>query len=330
MEGSAMKIRGIDFGNVWAGSGSMGFFGGGYWFHKFWRWKRLKWLSWMGIDPLDLSDVCFVSTTATIDPVEGNMPLADDFEPKEWFPRCIKTKWRKAAMLNSKRFSNPGLPALLDSGRWQERKRPFWISLGSISEKPADRLRDFERMARALEPYRKQFKAPFGLQPNPSCINTGHDLRALMAESFQMLDILGSLGVPLVPKYSIEGTSARGVLQLQDSPHCDGICVSNTVSYKYAGLGKKIWGREVSPLAHLGGGAISGPELCPMVCSWICQAREIGFAKYINGGGGVFDRDAVVRFWDADANSVYIASVIPMRPWRVKSIIDQANALPWD
>ena len=114
-----MRLREINFGPVLDGSGVEGFFGEGYWFHKFLR-------------PLGLNfnGCAFVAKTATLKPRKGNMPLKDDgITPKELKPKCVKVKLFKGVALNAVGLSGPGAIALFEDGRWQKRTRPFFYRL---------------------------------------------------------------------------------------------------------------------------------------------------------------------------------------------------------
>lgn len=316
-----MKLRGVEFGNVLGASGVQGFFGEGYWFHRPWHPFGL-----------DFSGMTFVSKTATLFRRDGNMKLTRQFTPKYPFPGCVKAHLRDGVMLNSVGLSNPGLNALLRTGRWQNRRRPFLISLMSLADSPKQRLEELHIMTDIIGRSRDRFFAPFGfgLQVNLSCPNTGHDPRVLIEETAAVLDIVGKLGVPVMPKFSIATAPISAVMQLNDHPSCDAICVSNTLPFGWEGIDwQKVWGSRTSPLAKLGGGGLSGTTLKPLVCQWISRLREIGFQKPINGGGGILYPEDVGQYRRAGASSVFLGSVAVLRPWRVKSIIDEANRLKW-
>ena len=159
-----MKSRQIAFGEVLCASGAQGFFGEGYWFHK--PYKTLF--------RMDMSKTTFVSKTATLNPCTGNMPLNKNFSPREMFPKCIKADFHRGAVINAVGLSNPGLPALLKTGKWQSRTKPFLISIGSIAETQSQRLEDFGRMTDIIQKHRDQFSVMFGIQVNFSCPNVQH------------------------------------------------------------------------------------------------------------------------------------------------------------
>jgi len=304
-----MKLRGIDFGNVLGASGAQGFFGEGYWLHKLWKPFGL-----------DFDGMTFVAKTATLLPRKGNMP----------FTNCVRVSLRRGAMLNAIDLSNPGLGALFSAGRWEKIKKPLWLSIMSVADTPQQRLEELKTMVWRIGRWKNNFSAPFGLQINLSCPNVGHNLGELIGESAKALQIASELRVPLMPKYSIASASIKAIMQLNDDPYCDAICVSNTLPFGWPGINwDKAWGNRISPLAKLGGGGLSGKELRPLVCEWILSLRDMGFGKPINGGGGILCRDDVEHYHNAGASSIFIGSVAVLRPWRVRGIINYANTLEW-
>ena len=315
-----MELRNIDFGNVLGASGVQGFFGEGYWFHKPWHPFGL-----------DFSGMTFVAKTATLLSRAGNMPLTRRYRPRFPFPRCVRARPWRGVMLNSVGLSNPGLGALLGAGEWQMRRKPFWISIMSLARTPQKRLEELRIMVDMIGFAKDGFCAPFGVQINLSCPNMGCDPQELIGESAKVLDIAASLGVPVMPKFSIASAPIHAVRELGGHPGCDAICVSNTIPFGWQGIDwKKVWGSAASPLARLGGGGLSGSPLCPWVCEWIAHLRDAGFTKPINGGGGIMCEEDVVRYHAAGASSVFLGTVATLRPWRVEGIVNQANCLSWN
>ena len=314
-----MNLQETEFGNVLGASGVQGFFEEGYWFHKPWR-----------LFGLNFTDMTFVSKTATLLSRKGNMPLTKNYTPKDFFPGCVKVNLRRGVMLNSVGLSNPGLKTLLCTGRWQKRTKPFLISIMSLAKTPEERLEEFRIMVDIIENCKECFSAPFGLQINLSCPNTGHDPSELIGESAKVLEIAGLLGPPVMPKYSIASAPIEAILQLNNNPDCDAICVSNTLPFGWEKIDwQKVWGSKTSPLAKIGGGGLSGGVLRPLVCEWIKRLRNAGFTKPINGGGGILCPEDAKHYHDAGASSIFLGSVAALRPWKVNSIIDQANNLNW-
>ena len=212
--------------------------------------------------------------------------------------------------------------------KWQARKEPFFISVMSVAPTKQERFDEFWQMVEIFQWAKRDFSAPFGLQVNLSCPNIGHNPGELIRESSEVLSILGTLNIPLMPKYSIATAPIEAVMELDKNPHCDAICVSNTLPFGWKEIDwKKVWGSDVSPLTHLGGGGLSGAFLCPLVCYWIARLRALGFSKSINGGGGILCKTDMDSYYQAYASSVFLGSVAILRPWRVAGIIRHANTL---
>ncbi|MEA3323434.1 MAG: hypothetical protein U9Q12_04395 [Patescibacteria group bacterium] len=303
-------------------SGTMGFFGEGYPYHKFiwpfvWIAKKLA---------------MFVAKTVTVDEVAGNMPLKDDSSPKQMRPDCIFIdfiRWLRGGMLNAVGLSNFGVEYYLKLGEWQKRKKPFAISLMLVRgtrEERADEAREFvEIMLRHLD----QFNVLPILKLNISCPNTSHDVCGLVGEQREILSILTPLGLEIVVKVNAL-SNIENVRKIADHGACSGICVSNTLPWGDLPdwIKWKIFPEFIeSPLAKYGGGGFSGKDMLPIVIVWIARARQAGITKPIVGGGGIFTPLGVWRMYRAGASSISIGSPLLFRPWMVPLNIFTAYVL---
>lgn len=308
-----MRLRGIDFGGVTGQSGVQGFFGEGYRFHRFWRPFGLN-----------FKGMTFVAKTTTLEPRRGNMPLRVDFTPREFRPQCIAVNFRKAAVLNSVGLSGPGAWALLATGKWQARREPFFLSFMPVAKSGAERLEELRDFVALLLENLGGFRAPVGLQLNFSCPNTGHALTELTEEIGEALEIAAVLDIPLMPKLNLL-VPVEVAKRVSDHPKCDALCISNTVPWADVPeeVRLKLFGSTESPLAHLGGGGLSGRYLLPYLFRWLHDAREAGIQKPINAGGGVLTamQARAVKRTAGPNSSVALGSVAILRPWRVRRII---------
>lgn len=315
-----MILRGIDFGHILVGSGTQGFFGEGYWYHKY--------LKYFG---LDFEGSTFVAKTTTLRSRTGNLSFKEDgITPKELFPKCIKVYPRKGIVLNAVGLSGLGAEFLLKDGRWQKIKKPFFISFATVGESFEMRYLEMINFAIMLKKFLSCFKAPVGLQINASCPNVKIDALNSAEEMKKMLEVLSAyVSIPLVPKISVL-MSVETAKEIADDPNCDALCVSNTIPWGALPdkiNWKKLFGTDVSPLAEFGGGGLSGKPLLPIVTEWIADARKIGIAKPINAGGGILSPGDVDVLKDAGASSVFVSSVAILRGWRVSNIIRRANKI---
>ena len=318
-----MKLRGIEFGPCQDASGVRGFFGEGYWWHRYLR--RFG---------LDFAGSTFVAKTTTLGPREGNLPLClDTFQPRERLPKCIVARLRQGVVLNAVGLSGPGALALLATRRWQERTEPFFLSFMSVALTRAERTQELDDFVGTLKCHLKWFSAPVGLQINFSCPNVGLDPLELVEEAKNGLSTAGALGIPLVPKFNL---LLPPVAAIELQFFCDAICVSNTIPW--GKLPANIdWpalfnvaespDEPISPLDHLGGGGLSGAPLLPLVAKWVRDARKAGFDKPIIAGGGILHPRDVDVLERAGADAVALGSIAILRGWRVRRTIKRAHEL---
>ncbi len=308
-----MILRGINFGTVHGASGVQGFFGEGYPYHT---WLRMLGLRFTGMT--------LVAKTTTLRARAGNMKLRKDgITPLSLLPDCIKVNLRQGVALNAVGLSGPGAKALLDDGRWQAQTHPFFLSFMAKEETEQARLRQLETFISMVKRHKSHFKAPFGLQLNFSCPNVGADITELLSEIAASLYIADELGVPLVPKLNILAPPSIAV-ELLHNPHCDGVCISNSIPW--GSLPDRIdwstfWGSDQSPLAHLGGGGLSGAPLLPLVEEWVKEAKRLAPGLPINAGGGILKPEDAIRLRKAGAESIFIGSMAFLRPRNVQRTI---------
>jgi dihydroorotate dehydrogenase len=320
-----MRLRGIEFGDVWIQSGTLNFFGEGYPYHKFWK-------------PFGLTfkGSTFVAKTTTVPPREGMMPLKEDgLTPTEWIPKCIYVDLWKGIALNAVSLSGPGFKALLDMGLWQKMLQRFMISYMSAETTVEARLQETRRFVNILNERLDEFLAPFAIQRNYSCPNVGAVPRPeeeFLDEVMRDLIILGRLNVPIVVKLSVT-TPPKVALRIAQMEECDCIHITNTVAW--GALPDKIdwkglFGTETSPLmARVGfGGGLSGWPLWQLVMDWLIEARDLRFPKPIAAGGGIMGPDDVWPLIVSGAQAICVGSGLSiMRPWLMQKTISKANQL---
>ena len=314
-----MILHTIDFGPVWGASGVQGFFGEGYWYHRLPFGPRFDGMT-------------LVAKTATLDPRAGNMPLdPQTLQPKERFPKCMKVYPRAGMALNAIGLSNPGIEELLARDCWQRLTQPFFLSVAPVGKTPEQRLCEIGDFCGLVR--QEVFAAPFGLQLNVSCPNTGHDFRRLIGEARAMVtvasDRLSDRGVPIVPKFNVLVPPAA-VAEIADMASVSAVAVSNTVPWGELPdriNWEQLFGTTVSPLVEYGGGGLSGAPLLPLLIEWLEKARHARFPKPINAGGGILSSANVRSLKEVGAAGISVGSVAFLRPWRMRSIIAQAHRL---
>ena len=318
-----MELRGIEFGHVFGASGVQGFFGEGYQHHSLLHM----------VPGFSFDGMTFVAKTTTLEPRAGNMPLArDGYSQGSMFPDCIVVKFWKGAMLNAVGLSGPGARSLFACGRWQERTEPFMLSFMSVEETAEQRIRELELFVAILNHHIKhgRLRVPVALQMNFSCPNVGLDPSELVDEVELALSIASRLEIPLVPKFNLM-IDPKVAARISYNSACDAICCSNTVPF--GELGHEIsWvslfntsDPDLSPLAEYGGGGLSGAPIFGSLVRWVADARKAHLNKPIMAGGGIMSAEDVLVLKNVGASSVFIGSVVNLRPWRVQSIIKTAN-----
>ncbi|WKZ26690.1 MAG: hypothetical protein QY304_01145 [Candidatus Paceibacterota bacterium] len=327
------------FGAVWGASGVQGFFGEGYPFHSI--LKRFC--------PGFLLRISFVAKTATLDSRPGNMPLSG-ITPTERLPKCVWASHRKGIALNAVGLSNPGLEALL-LGKfkgvpqtWQERDKPFQISIMSTAQTSEARLRETKDMLGLIGRCATDFQSEFGIQINISCPNVSMSHRSnedTVNETLATLDLAkdSAPGIRIIVKLS-PTFPPESVHQISRHPACWGIVMGNTVPWRSpipwlleeSGLQinwDDLFGKdEKSPLQKRGltqAGGLSGRPLLPIICEWIQRARGSGVQCHLNGGGGILHPKDVCRVFDAGADSISLGSIAFLRPWRLAECITESH-----
>jgi len=312
-----MRLRGIDFGNVFIASGTLNFFGEGWRHHKALRM----------LPGFDFTGATFVSKTTTWPSREGNMKLRDDLQPMELFPDCIRVYPLENVVLNAVGLSGPGARALFWRYKWDLRKEPFLISFMAAGATREDRLREVQSFANDFAWISPGFMAPVGIELNISCPNIGRDkLLFILSEASDQLGILSDLDVPIVLKINALAPIER-VEELAEKGLFDAVTVSNTIPWGALPERidwKGIFGTDVSPLARYGGGGLSGAPLLPIVADWVYEASD-KLSVPIIAGGGVLSKSGVDLLYDAGAHAIMIGSVAILRPWSVQGIIRHTN-----
>ena len=316
-----MELRGEEWAPVFNASGARGWSGEGYWFHKPWWPLGLRW-----------SGSEFIAKTTTLLPRPGNMPLTKGYAPAQLYPPCILVKPLAGVTLNSVGLSGPGAEVLFAKWRdaWVQRKvRRGFISFMSVQDSPGGRLAEAEGFARVFHEFCLQVGTMnVGLQVNFSCPNVSLPTDKLVSEVGQILGAFRQsnvAGVPAIAKFSAATPVWDVVQACQGSRDCDGVSVSNTIPWGKLPDRidwKGLFGSDESPLAHLGGGGLSGKPLLPIVRDWVVQARKLGFTKPIVGGGGVLSSHDADVLLDAGADAVEVGSAAILRPWRVHGIVN--------
>jgi dihydroorotate dehydrogenase len=309
-----MRLRGTSYGYVLDASGARGYFGEGYRYHAL-------------IPGLDFTGSTLVAKTTTLEFRIGNLPLRHDLTPIEWKPKCIVVKPFKGVALNAVGLSGPGAQPLFAKGEWQKRTEPFFLSFMPVEKNIGRRMMEIDLFARLFRKHLPEFRAPVALQVNLSCPNVGIRSTEFVREACLTIAHLQPIGVPLMAKFSVT-TQPEDVIEVGKHFALDAVCISNTIPWGKMPERidwKGLFGSDVSPLARLGGGGLSGKPLLPIVADWVRSLRALGFKKPINAGGGILGPEDVYTLKEAGADSVFLGSIAMLRGWRVRETIKAAH-----
>lgn len=318
-----MILQSIDFGNVFLASGALNFFGEGWPYHKLYKM----------IPGFDFSGATFISKTSTLYQRAGNMPLTVELQPKQLMPSCIKVYPFRGVVLNSVGLSGPGIKALLELDKWQRLRKPFLLSFMAVDATPEKREEEVKIFTDLLGQAMADFSTQVGLEINISCPNTQHNPSELIREAVSQLEIASKLGIPLVIKLNILASS-DAVKEICNSGLCDAIECSNTIPWGQIPeviSWHDLFDTTTSPLAHLGGGGLSGWPLIEIVADWIKRVRDVGIALPIIAGGGIgcrwsYEQD-ILAYKKAGADGIAIGTAMMLRPWRIRRIVDFSSQI---
>ncbi|MEK7585942.1 MAG: hypothetical protein AAB477_01765 [Patescibacteria group bacterium] len=319
-----MILRNIYFGPALGASGVQGFYGNPS--YPEYKHSRIIKMIWGDI----FKNMDFVAKTATVDFNKGNVRLdLGGFAFKKFLPDAIYPMPLKGAALNAVGLSNPGFKSLLLRGIWQQRTQPFMLSFMPIRKTRDERIAETREFVSLLKKHLPKFMAKFALQVNISCPNTGHSQKELTGEASQILDILGELEIPLVPKINAV-LLPQIAHEIMEHKYCDALCFSNSIPY--GEFPKEIkWSKysihDKSPLVFRGytSGGLSGAPIFPVVEKWLTRFSMLNtHTKPIIAGGGVMSKDNVrVLCGFPNVKAISIGTVAFIKPWAVKGIIKE-------
>lgn len=318
---SPLRIGDVTFPHkMFCATGARGFFGEGYWYHRYAKHFGLTW-----------KNTNFSAKTTTLHPRQGNMPLAKDgISPAQLFPRCIIVHWKSGHVLNSVGLSGPGFEDLLNRGIWQEMTEPLSLSVMAVGKTPRERESEYIGLAEMLDEYLEGFLAKIILQINFGCPNAGLHLEELFDEARGAYDIFSDLNVALTANFNaLVPVSLLKELQKQGWA---GFFLGNTLPYDHDNLGREIFGCDQSPLLTRGfpsAGGLSGPRCRIYTLRKLREARLGGIYLPTVAGNGLRTTADVYDLRNAGADGVFGGSIamVPQAMSQMHSVIATANEI---
>ncbi len=199
----------------------------------------------------------------------------------------------------------------------------------AVANSKEERLKEAKSFAKLLVQELPNFQTKIGLQINISCPSTLHKPNDLSREGLELLQIFSALEIPLDLKANVF-IDLETVRELEASGLCDVLTISNTIPAGSLGAGidwRALFDDQLSPLAHLGGGGLSGDLIFPIVFAKIHRLRKAGILMPIKASGGIINVSRVEAMKIVGAQAIEIATVLMLRPWRVKAIIERAQKI---
>ncbi len=311
----------VEYGSVFCAPGAREFFGGGYRFHRYWIRAGMTW-----------EKTTFVAKTMTIATRPGNMPTENDgMTPRELFPRCVIVKPLSGHVLNAVGLTNPGAEALLTDGRWQADPAPLLISFSAVGDSLEERIKEYEQFVDLAKRHLGGFISPVAIQLNFGCPNL--DQLDLLADKQKEIPIalerVARLTRPVIANFGV-AADFQLIKIAADHPDCHALWIANTVPWGDRRIDwKKLFGSDQSPLVKRGftPGGLSGPACFQLAEQAVWRLRNGGVTKPIVAGNGIQSVLAVRRLHRADVDAIAIGSIGIVRPWRMRSVIQEANRL---
>jgi dihydroorotate dehydrogenase (NAD+) catalytic subunit len=266
------------------GSGALGFDGRGWW----WEYP----LRWLGL--LNPHDFAIVVKTLTLHPRRGNL---------RWYApwRCVRLI--SGGTVNAVGLTNPGI-------EWWIRTcypRMQRMGLQTVVSVYADSVEEAERFAQLLAPLRLT-----AIEWNASCPNVAHE--SVEAHAAQIAQTLRRAGHPLIVKVGYDQPyvqMAQAVEGIADAIHA-----INAVPWRL------VFPDRRSPLAHLGGGAVSGEPIRPFVREAVARLHKATRLPII-AGGGIYTLRDLEELWALGARAFGIGTLFLRAPWLPNRLVRQ-------
>lgn len=322
-----MKLRGIEFGNVFLASGSRNLDGKG--------WKQDIFCSWH--PGFNFNNATTILKTFTVDermPKEktkgqgkGNMVIdPNTFQSKNWFPDCIKIDFLRDRMTNAVGLSNPGARKVLKAVRDKITKKTI-LSIMCVRGTRKDRMDEAKEYVTIFQNHIPLSIRKFLAQEdNETCPNTAHHSTNLYDETFERLEIFRELGIPLIVKLDSLAT-VEFIKELESSNLCDAIDIPN--SLKIGERPDRVNWKKLKYLTDpivkkYGTCGYSGRENFLLAIDIVLKTREAGVTLPI-AVGGISTKTDISLVKEIGGDAVVIGRAAKTRFWRIQSLIKNGN-----
>ncbi len=270
------------------GSGALGFDGRGWW----WEYP----LRWLGL--LDPHAFTIVVKTLTLHPRRGNL---------RWYAPWRAVRLLPGGTVNAVGLTNPGIDWWIRTCYPRMRR----MGLQTIVSVFPETVEEAHQFAEKLRPLQME-----GIELNASCPNVAH--ASAVCHVVSLAEALSTAGHPLIVKLGYDQPYleiARALEGVAEAVHA-----INAVPWRI------VFPDKPSPLARLGGGAVSGEPIRPFVREAVAQlARHTRLP--IIAGGGIYTVHDLEELWALGARAFSIGTLFLRAPWMPNRLVRAWHAL---
>ncbi|MEI6316474.1 MAG: hypothetical protein WCO65_01965 [bacterium] len=287
-----MKFRGAEYGNVFFAPGTFGYFG-----------EKKSLFS---------KHTVFVSKTVTVAPFESDMHKKGSIK-----------KFGAGIVIEVEDLSNPGITYILDSGKLQKQKNPFFISLTFVGKSFDKKIQEAHEFVEIFTKRKKEFQTNLGLY---LCFSNqeNDEYESLKKEIIEIIQIMSVLEIPLVVEISVSfpPDMTRDIL-------CDAIALRGTVLLRDMPLEaqKVFFNSEIPPLVSSGEIIVSGKYVAPLAYEWARQAKKFMEGKVLLVGGGIQNIRSIDALAELGVRGIILDKATFLRIWNIRKIIRHAQNL---
>jgi len=275
-------------------SGALGFDGRGYWWEQPFRW----------LGQLDPHQFLVITKTLTRHPRKGNL--------RWWCPwRCVRPV--PGGFVNAVGLTNPGLDAWFKRYYHHVVADELAIAVSIAPETPDDANWMAWRIMSS-----DGWQCIKAIELNVSCPNTANAYETCKAAEL-MVKAMHPAGLPIILKLGYQQPFFKICMDLDGMVSAYDLI--NTVPWR------DVYPCRPSPLAHLGGGGVSGEPIIYQAIRALRLVKESGLVKTpIISGGAITDFEQVKLRFKLGADAVAFGSIFLRHPTRPNTIVNQWRA----
>lgn len=267
-------------------SGALAFDGRGW----FWEWP----LRWLGL--LDPREFTIVVKSLTLQPRAGNL---------RWYKPWGCVRLLPGGVLNAVGLTNPGLEWWIRTCYPRMSKEGYRTIVSVYPETKEEA----EQIAALLAPLQL-----IGIELNVSCPNTGESTPQAVEAVARLASILRTAGHPLIVKLGYEQPYVPIAKRLEGI--AEAVHAINSVPWATVYPGKP------SPLAHLGGGGVSGEVIRPFVREAVHNLVQ-QTALPVIAGGGIYTLQDIEELAALGASAFSFGTLFLRHPTRPNRLVRQ-------